>query len=449
VIEQATDNDFHLWLGHRQIELPNILFSLTSDRWLRKSSLPALPLVTWDSRHSGLSPTLVEPTIPVIYGCTERPAAVGDDYIYLPIDIFGAVFFMLSRYEEAVCLARDEHDRFPAKASLAYRAGFIDRPIVDEYLSILWSALTRLWPSLERKQQHARTLISCDIDSPFDPACASLFRMGKRMLGRSWRDKSFDRLPMIVNNYLAVKQGDYSLDPYRSAIDWIMDVNENAGNQVAFYFICEQTDAKMDTAVSVDEPRMRAIMRSIHARGHEIGIHPGYDTYKNPVKFAQSVSKLRHIMEVEGIKQDVLGGRQHYLRWETPTTAQLWEANGLTYDSTLTYADRAGFRCGTCHEYRMFDLINRKPLNLLQRPLVVMESTIIDMQCMGLGYGNEARELIYRYKRICHQFNGDFTLLWHNSYFEHRAAKEMCSDVISAPVQAVPNAARSAIASLT
>lgn len=431
-IEPATDQNFHICLGRSQIELPNVLFSLTSDRWLQKSSMPTLPLVAWNSRNTGLSPTMVEPTIPVIYGKNDKLTTIAKDYIYLPIDIFGSAFFMLSRYEEAVIPARDAHDRFPAEASLAVSAGFNDRPIVDEYLEILWSAVTSLWPTLKRKQHHARNLISCDVDLPFDPACTSLYRLGKRVVGRAWRDKSLDRFPMTVKNYMAVKRGDYSSDPYRSAIDWIMDENEKAGNQLAFYFICEQTDRKMDNSVGVDDPRMRAVMRSIHARGHEIGIHPGYDTYKNPIKFAQSVSKLRHILEEEGIKQEVLGGRQHYLRWETPTTARLWEANGLTYDTTMTYADRAGFRCGTCHEYYMYDLIQRKPLNLLQRPLVVMESSVID----SFGYGNEAREVIYRYKRICHQFHGDFTLLWHNSYFEDRAAKEMCRDIINAQVPA-------------
>lgn len=437
-MEPATDNNFHLCLNQRQIELPSILFALTSDRWFQQSSMPTLPLVTWDSRNTGLNPTLVESTIPVIYGSTDRPSTVTDDYIFLPIDVFGSAFFMLSRCEETVSLVRDAHGRFPAKESLAVRARFIDRPIIDEYIEILWSAMRKLWPNMERKQHRARTLISCDVDSPFDPACASLYRMGKRILGRTWRDKSLNRLSMTVKNYLAVKQGDYSLDPYRSAIDWIMDENEKAGNRVAFYFICAQTDEKMDTSISIDEPRMRAIMRSVHARGHEIGIHPGYDTYKNPVKFAQSVSKLRHIMEEEDIGQDALGGRQHYLRWETPTTAQLWEANGLIYDSTLTYVDHAGFRCGTCREYHMYDLNKRRPLNLLQRPLVVMESAVIGMQGvgMGLGYSNEARELIYRYKRICHLFDGDFTLLWHNSCFEHRAAKDMCRDIINAQVPA-------------
>ncbi|MFD2270351.1 hypothetical protein ACFS07_02345 [Undibacterium arcticum] len=41
-----------------------------------------------------MSPTLVEPTIPVIYGRTDQPSTVTDDYIYLPIDVFfGSAFF--------------------------------------------------------------------------------------------------------------------------------------------------------------------------------------------------------------------------------------------------------------------------------------------------------------------------------------------------------------------
>ena len=53
---------------------------------------------------------------------------------------------MLSRYEEAVLLDRDDHDRFPATASIAYKTGFLDRPIIDEYVEILWVAMKRVWP---------------------------------------------------------------------------------------------------------------------------------------------------------------------------------------------------------------------------------------------------------------------------------------------------------------
>lgn len=209
-----------------------------------------------------------------------------------------------------------------------------------------------------------------------------------------------------------------------------MDVNEKAGNQVTFNLIPEKTDQRMDNADNLDEPRMRILMRTIHARGHMIGFHPGYNTFKHPATFAHSIGTLRRAMAEENIKQDILGGRQHYLRWEVMTTAQLWEDNGMTYDSTLSYGALPGFRCGTCHEYPMYDLVDRKPLKLRQRPLVVMESTVINLPYMGLGYGIEALTLMQHYKRICHQFNGDFTLLWHNSNFQNDFAKDMYREVI-------------------
>ena len=43
---------------------------------------------------------------------------------------------MLSRYEELITKDRDQHNRFPATASVAFKAGFLDRPIVSEYLEI-------------------------------------------------------------------------------------------------------------------------------------------------------------------------------------------------------------------------------------------------------------------------------------------------------------------------
>ena len=62
--------------------------------------------------------------------------------------------FMLSRYEEVVKSDRDRFDRFPASASLAAQEGFLNRPIVNEYLEILWACLIRLWPQMQRNHAH-------------------------------------------------------------------------------------------------------------------------------------------------------------------------------------------------------------------------------------------------------------------------------------------------------
>lgn len=107
----------------------------------------------------------------------------------------------------------------------------------------------------------------------------------------------------------------------------------------------------------------------------------------------------------------------HYLRWEQPTTMRAWDNAGMTYDSTLGYADRPGFRCGTSHEYPAFDPTAQEQLSLRIRPLVVMECTVIDRIYLGLGVTDAAEDKINLLKRRCKQVGGQFGFLWHNSYF--------------------------------
>ena len=71
-----------------------------------------------------------------------------------------------------------------------------------------------------------------------------------------------------------------------------------------------------------------------------------------------------------------------------------------------------GFRCGTCYEFHAFDFLNSKKLNLVERPLVVMEGSVLEKY-----HPDEALICIQKIKGYCHKYNGDFTLLWHNSTF--------------------------------
>ncbi|MBD3842295.1 MAG: hypothetical protein IE909_10495, partial [Campylobacterales bacterium] len=97
------------------------------------------------------------------------------------------------------------------------------------------------------------------------------------------------------------------------------------------------------------------------------------------------------------------------------TTPKLWQENGFAYDSTLGFADHAGFRCGVCYEYTMFDLVARAKMLLKQRPLIFMEVTGLSKQYMGLNVKNgEFSDYIDSLRTVVKQYNGDFTLLWHN-----------------------------------
>ncbi|WP_019143182.1 polysaccharide deacetylase family protein [Noviherbaspirillum massiliense] len=409
------------------LELPDIFFKYASSGWLTPETLPVQPLQWWFVPASNeFNPKLTAPFVPVIFG---QPGfrAIDDTSAWLGLDIFGSGFFMLSRYEEAVRKERDLHDRFPAAASLAFQEGFLDRPVVDEYTEILWSAMLRLWPQLKRRARQFKVLVSCDVDYPCHPAAYSFHRMLRSTASKALHEHNPLRMLSPIRNYMANRFGDWRSDSYYLAVDWIMDVNEKAGNKVAFNFIPQITDPIFDDTSPITSAAVAEMMKKIDVRGHEIGLHPGYRSYQSIETTLSGLGRLCEVLRGAGIRQQICGGRNHYLRWSTKTPS-VWDATGLRYDSTLSYADHVGFRCGTCTEFTMYDLDGRRPLQIKQKPLICMECTV--SAYMGYGFTDAALEKMNKLKNAAREMKGSFSLLWHNSNLESASAKALYCEVI-------------------
>ena len=424
---------FRIEAEGKKLVLPDTFFEQAKGQWLARESLPKQPLYRWDTRELEWNINLAEPVVPIIFG--DDKIEVTSDYVRVGVDVFGSAFFMLSRYEEVVKDdVRDQFDRFPASASLAYQEGFLNRPIVNEYLEILWAAMKRLWPGLKRKKREARILLSCDLDVPYAWGTKSLIYLIRQMGGDLILRKNPVQSIRSGLNYFLAKSGNYSFDAFYGMLEWMMDLNEEAGNMVAFYFIAArlaQTDAiRIDGCYSIDEPVIRDLMRSMSDRGHEIGLHPSYNTYQDQRLTCKEAEKLREVMQEIGISQNILGSRQHILRWSSPKTARNLEAADMDYDTTLGFADHAGFRCGVCYEYPFYDVVERRVLKLRERPLVVMEKSVFDKNYMGCSYGEDGLYVFEQLKQNCYQFDGDFTILWHNNQFPNRQAMEFYRTVI-------------------
>jgi len=191
-----------------------------------------------------------------------------------------------------------------------------------------------------------------------------------------------------------------------------MDLSEERGLQSAFYFMAGRTDQRFDGSYELDDPVISALIRRIHERGHEIGLHPSYGTFREPSLIRAERDTLVRACDRLGVSQERWGGRQHFLRWENPVTWRAWEQADLTYDSSLGYSRHPGFRCGTCYEYPVFDLLAHRRLSLRERPLVVMDMSVIDTD--GVPH-RSAIGIVNCLRERCRMFGGQFTLLWHNS----------------------------------
>jgi hypothetical protein len=364
------------------VRVADVLFATPPDAWLTDRALPREPL-TRDGE------------LPLLYAVTDEPALASGE-TWLGLDVFGSAFFMATRYEELVRAERDQHERFPSAAATAVRAGFATRPILHDYAEQLWSRLQASWPRLTRPQPTARLLPSHDVDWPAMPA-RPLAAVLRTVAG----DVVLRRDPRLARDRagweLARRRGRLQRDPF-DTFDELMDLSEAVATRSAFYFLADGTYALDDVA---------PLLRRVHERGHEIGLHPGYDSFRRPDAIATQLQALQQACARLGIEQETWGGRMHYLQWENPTTWQALEDAGLDYDTTIGYAEHGGFRSGLCVEHPVFNLRSRTQLRLRERPLVAMDGAL-------LGH-HDAEQTLLALRGECARVGGDFTLLWHNS----------------------------------
>jgi hypothetical protein len=330
-------------------------------------------------------------------------------------DILGLTYWMLTRLEEIGRTDLDSHQRFPATSSHAYKHGYLERPIIDEWLIILGQVIQRVWPGLELKQHEFSMKVSHDVDRPSRYGFRPLKHLVRAMAGDVLKYQNFKGALIAPWVRLTTKRQLHPADPFNT-FEWLMDVSEANKLASAFYFICGRTHPSKDADYEPEHPAIRNLMRRIHERGHEIGLHPSYGTFQKPDLIKLEADRLKQICSEEGIQQSEWGGRMHYLRWEQPTTLRAWSDAGMSYDSTMGYADHPGFRCGTCHEYSAFDSVLQEPVNLKIRPLIVMEGTIFSPKYLGLEQ-SRAAERFSSLKVCCENVGGQFVILWHNSEF--------------------------------
>lgn len=383
-----------------KLSLPDNFFSQNPKSWLTEDWNPNLPLKTFDTKRYGWESLCKESHLPDLFpSSNELPKYSSDeDTHHLDLDIFGASFYMLSRYEEIVSTVTDRHSRFPFSESIASKGGLVSRPIVNEYLEILWECLSKLSPRLKRKPREFKINLSHDIDRP-------------QFLNDAKQGTAGNRLALYEK---------------------LLSLAENHKLTSAFYFLTAVTKPEIDADYSLEDDDIKNLLILINQNGHEIGLHPSYNTFDNSEQTRKEWLLLRNSCERLNIDQEIWGGRQHYLRFETPQTWRNWESAGMNYDSTLGFAEHPGFRCGICYEYPVFDLTNSVKLNLLERPLVWMDDSLLSKLYMGFEVGSEeAISYTLALKETCRKYNGDFNLLYHDNYLAETAHFQFLEEIIA------------------
>lgn len=368
--------------------------------------------LTYLQRENLPTPTLSEipnfgKKLDILYGIPVLEEIKNE--IYCGVDIFAGTFFMLSRWEEIVHETTDAHGRFPANKAVSVSYGFIRRPIVNEYAELLRFIMMRLDDKgIVWKERKFWLVPTHDIDYILPR------RMFRAFVGDLIKRRSFstfcERLLSWIKNPV-------------DTFDFLMTLSEKRGLTSRFYFMSASGGGN-DNRQYINSSLFLKRIAEIKQRGHVIGFHPGYSTYKQPSEWKKQKEDLERAFEI-GIKE----GRQHYLMWDVATTPGIWEANGMRTDSTLGYSTISGFRCGTGDEFPLFDVKKRESLNVKERPLIVMDTTYTSF---GSKMSEKCKADLEYYSEICREYKMPMTILFHNSNFskEWKGMKEVYTDFI-------------------
>lgn len=375
--------------------------NLFSNIYNTPESMPKLPLKRWKD-------------LPVIYlgnGDLRDLVMKNGNLIETNIDIIASSFFMLSRYEEILVEARDLHDRFPASESIAYKEGFLTRPIVNEYMELLWEWINGLNMGFKRKKlwdgKDFAVCLTHDVDKVKSSEIKNIGSCLKQGKLKKAISRTFYSLPI----FLGIKPDSLW------SFDYIIETERKYGLTSSFYFMAGgKAEFDITNNYSIDEIKITNLIKKLNNRGHEVGFHGSFDTYNNYNLFESEKGKLDKV-----VPNKQYGGRQHYLRWKTPYTWRIYEKAGMLYDATLSYADHEGFRCGICLPYKPYDVLEDRVLDVWELPLTAMEDTI----CRYRGLSpEEAWESFKELINIISKHHGVFVLLWHNSFLDEFDLRE-------------------------
>ncbi len=352
-------------------------------------------------------------------GCLRRVDAQGFSFpaIFpteheLGHDPVAGIFWILSRYEEFQRPERDSLGRFPASASWLAREGVLEFPLVDFYVQQFGQWLSQYLKGYKVPIPARMVQPTVDVDLCYSYLGKPLYRQVggwcRDILHGRWRD-AIVRLRVLMG---------LAYDPYdRYAALQDLHRRWKAASPLCtkpLYFLLMADYGGLDQGHSPQSPYLHRVIRFLKDTGAEIGWHPSLRSNSD-----QAVA-MRELKALEILAGKIGASRQHYLALNLPNQAERLQAMGIGCEYSMGYAEKPGFKAGTLHPFRFYNLTKDQELPILIFPVPIMDATLRHHMRLDPC---EAWEKVQPLLNAWDQYGGFFTLLWHNSTIDGECVK--------------------------
>jgi len=320
----------------------------------------------------------------------------------LAFDPFAASFYLVSRYEEYLPYIKDKYNRFSAKNSIAYKYGFLDKPVVNIWTIKIAKIIKQKFNSFNIHQKKYKFVPTIDIDIAYSYKSKGFVRTTGGYL-RALKNIDFNEIAERTKVLTKSKK-----DPF-DTYQFIFDIHKKYNLSPVYFILCADY-GQYDKNINTQNILFQSLIKSI-ADYAQIGIHPSFASNLTIKKLKIEKNRLSKI-----INKEITKSRQHFLKLDLPETYRNLIKIDITDDYTMGYADELGFRASICSDFYFYDIDLETETNLKVHPFAVMDGTLRDyMNISAADAISYIRPLIKQVKAV----NGTFISLWHNESFSN------------------------------
>jgi hypothetical protein len=291
------------------------------------------------------------------------------------------------------------YGRYPHEGSLAFRQGFLKRPIADEWMEQLKELLKQRFPHLQFASRRFTYLPTYDVDMAWCYREKGLLRNGAGLLRQlvtgQWADAVL-RLQVLAGR---------RPDPFDVFND-LDKLHTTYQLKPQYFFLLAPKNKGYDRNILPHKPRFRALVHRL-ANRYAAGIHFSWQAHTDS-SFEAEQAQLAQIAE-----KPVNTNRFHYIRMWLPVSYRqlLALSTPITVDHSMGYGSINGFRASTCTPFFWYDLEAEAATGLLIYPFAYMEANSIFEQKHNPEQALDEWQALYS---KVHAVGGTFVTIVHN-----------------------------------
>ena len=310
-------------------------------------------------------------------------------------DPFSAAFYMISRYEEYLIKDRDEHGRFKASSSLAFKHKFNEMPVVNYWADMLKECLEYKYPWYVFPPLKFQFIPSIDVDIAYAYRGRSLLRT---LASAAYNIFNIQDQIQRWNTLILGKPDPF--DTFGLFREWHKKYTLDT-----LYFIHVGKYGGHDRCISPNNPLMSKLIKEISSE-YEVGIHPSYGSNSQlPV----IKDEMETLATVSG--KSVSRSRQHFLRFDITKTYPVLIECGIKEEYSMGWAEMPGFRAGTCTPFNFYNVNKEEETGLKVYPFTFMDGNWIHYMNSNPDLAvDEIGKLVDTVKKV----NGTLITIWHN-----------------------------------